>query len=268
MTASTQTVWTWQDLGFFLGSILPSALLASFCAAWFTETAVRALIFQVAIYILLLSVLYGLAHMRHETQLQIAASWTTRFPGAPYYILTGPLLAIVMVALSELLRAPAVTNPVDLLTTGSIPLPVVSLFAVVIGPLFEELFFRGFLQPLLAAHWGQRIGLFLTSAGFSLLHGVQYEWHWQYLLVLSSSASPSAERAIAPAPPPRPSCSTWATTSRCSPARSSSGPSLTRAAASRQGLPSRPVAPATSIPPMQPKSKSTAPAPTSTRRSE
>lgn len=185
MTPANETVWTWQDLGYFAGAILPSLLVASFVAGWLpADFAAQSLLMQVVLYILLLSVLFGLARVRHDRELQVAANWTTRFPGAWYYVLSGPLLAILAVAIAAALRTPEVPNPVDLLTSGSVPLPVVSLFAVALGPLFEELFFRGFLQPLLAAHWGPRLGLLSASAGFSLLHGVQYEWRWQYLLIL------------------------------------------------------------------------------------
>ncbi len=185
MTPANETVWTWQDLGYFLGAILPSVLVASFCARMLpADFAAQALVMQVLLYVLLLSVLLGLARMRHERELQVAANWTTRFPGVWYYVLSGPIIAILATALGVALNTPPVPNPIDMLTLGSVPLPIVSLFAVVLGPLFEELFFRGFLQPLLAAHWGPLLGLVSTSAGFSLLHGAQTEWHWQYLVIL------------------------------------------------------------------------------------
>lgn len=185
MTPANETVWTWQDLGYFIGAILPSLLVASFVAGWFpADFAAQGLLMQTLLYVLLLSVLLTLARVRHGRELQAAANWTTRFPGAWYYVLSGPLLAIFASALAAAFRTPEVPNPIDMLTAGSVPLPIVSLFAVVLGPLFEELLFRGFLQPLLSAHWGPQLGLLATSAGFSLLHGAQTEWRWQYLLIL------------------------------------------------------------------------------------
>ena len=44
--------------------------------------------------------------------------------------------------------------------------------AVLLGPLLEELLFRGFLQSALAQHLGERGGLVTTSAVFAALHGV------------------------------------------------------------------------------------------------
>jgi len=42
---------------------------------------------------------------------------------------------------------------------------------VAVIPLFEEVMFRGFLQPLLVQNLGDRGGVALTSFVFALLHG-------------------------------------------------------------------------------------------------
>jgi membrane protease YdiL (CAAX protease family) len=46
------------------------------------------------------------------------------------------------------------------------------LLIVVAMPLFEELLFRSFLQPLLVQNLGDRGGIVVTSAVFAALHGV------------------------------------------------------------------------------------------------
>ena len=46
-----------------------------------------------------------------------------------------------------------------------------ALLAIVVLPFFEELVFRGFLQPLLVQNLGDRGGMFLTSLVFAVLHG-------------------------------------------------------------------------------------------------
>jgi membrane protease YdiL (CAAX protease family) len=48
------------------------------------------------------------------------------------------------------------------------------LLAVVVQPFFEELLFRGFLQPVLVARTGPAIGIGLTSALFASMHGVHF----------------------------------------------------------------------------------------------
>lgn len=55
------------------------------------------------------------------------------------------------------------------LTGGSLAAALV--VAIALQPLFEELLFRAFLQPLLVQNLGDRGGVFLTSFVFALLHG-------------------------------------------------------------------------------------------------
>jgi uncharacterized protein len=47
------------------------------------------------------------------------------------------------------------------------------LLGALVLPLFEELLFRGFLQPLLVQNLHDRAGLVLTALCFALLHGVE-----------------------------------------------------------------------------------------------
>jgi membrane protease YdiL (CAAX protease family) len=48
----------------------------------------------------------------------------------------------------------------------------------------EELFFRGFLYPVLARGIGIPLGIFLTAVGFALLHGAQLGFSWGPVLVI------------------------------------------------------------------------------------
>ena len=57
--------------------------------------------------------------------------------------------------------------------------------AVVVAPFFEELFFRGFFQPLFSRTFGTIAGIVLTAVLFGSLHGLEYSWAWQYALFIS-----------------------------------------------------------------------------------
>lgn len=61
---------------------------------------------------------------------------------------------------------------------------LLSLIAVTLGPLMEELFFRGFLYPVLARRMGVAWGIFLTALPFGLMHMPQYGYSWGPLLVI------------------------------------------------------------------------------------
>lgn len=61
---------------------------------------------------------------------------------------------------------------------------LLALIAVSLGPLVEELFFRGFFYPVVARRWGAAWGVFLTALPFALMHMPQYGYAWGALLVI------------------------------------------------------------------------------------
>jgi membrane protease YdiL (CAAX protease family) len=183
MPGTRATVWGFDDLGFFLAAIIPSIVVSSLATRIIEAQSVRGLAYQCILYVLMMSVLYALARVRHETPFVDAVSWTLQFKGAWYCVFGAPVLALTISILGVLFGAPLIPSAVDSLTASDIPLPIVAIFAVILGPLFEEIVFRGFLQPLLQTR-GKWFGLIATSAMFSMLHGTQNEWLWQYLVLL------------------------------------------------------------------------------------
>lgn len=61
---------------------------------------------------------------------------------------------------------------------------LLTVFGVLIAPLVEELFFRGFLYPALARWTGSITAIVITAAAFAALHGTQLAYAWAPLLVL------------------------------------------------------------------------------------
>jgi hypothetical protein len=59
-----------------------------------------------------------------------------------------------------------------------------TIFGVTLAPLIEELFFRGFLYPVLARRLGVVLAIILTAAGFGLIHGPQLGRAWGPVLVI------------------------------------------------------------------------------------
>ncbi len=57
-------------------------------------------------------------------------------------------------------------------------------FAVTFGPLMEELFFRGFLYPVVARRLGAVWGILLTALPFGLIHMAQYGYAWGAVLII------------------------------------------------------------------------------------
>jgi uncharacterized protein len=61
---------------------------------------------------------------------------------------------------------------------------VMSVFAVTLGPLMEELFFRGLLYPVLERRLGMGWGIILTALPFGLMHMFQYGYAWGVVLLI------------------------------------------------------------------------------------
>jgi membrane protease YdiL (CAAX protease family) len=59
-----------------------------------------------------------------------------------------------------------------------------AIFGILIAPVVEELFFRGFLYPALARPLGAGVSMVLTAGGFALIHAEQLALAWAPLLLL------------------------------------------------------------------------------------
>jgi CAAX protease family protein len=99
--------------------------------------------------------------------------------------LGGAVLAFVITGLAALLRTPQVPSPLDRFLKSPVNLALFAALAVTLAPLFEELFFRGFLQPLLSRTFGVLAGIWITAFVFGLLHAPEYAWAWQYVVAVS-----------------------------------------------------------------------------------
>jgi membrane protease YdiL (CAAX protease family) len=76
------------------------------------------------------------------------------------------------------------TTPFDQFFTRPSDAYLLAAFAVTLGPLMEELFFRGFLYPVLARRTGMGWGILLTGILFGLIHSPQYGYSWAAVLIV------------------------------------------------------------------------------------
>jgi uncharacterized protein len=74
--------------------------------------------------------------------------------------------------------------PIEQFFTTPTSAYTLAAFGVLVAPLVEELFFRGFLYPALARWMGQGLGVVLTALLFALLHASQLAMAWAPLLVV------------------------------------------------------------------------------------
>ena len=76
------------------------------------------------------------------------------------------------------------TLPIDELFRDRNSAYLFSFFGVLVAPFIEELFFRGFLYPVLAKKLEQGIAIVLTAAAFAVIHQQQLAHAWVPLLWL------------------------------------------------------------------------------------
>lgn len=185
--------WSYSDLAIFIGMTIPSLLLGL--------GFVRALEFvfrfhpRVRMIELLPAQFLGYALM--FTGLMLLLRWQYHRPfwrslgWAPLRI---PLLLVVLAGLaaafgvsmiSFLLQTPTTSNPMTEMLEDPKSLVLIAIFGVTLGPLFEELAFRGFLQPLLVRSLGAVSGILVAAIPFGLLHFQEYGNSWRHVVLIS-----------------------------------------------------------------------------------
>jgi membrane protease YdiL (CAAX protease family) len=178
--------WSYEDLVFLAAAVLPAIFAGSLFVrlTGVTSRGAQTLVFQSSLIALLLAVLYFLVSWRYDMPFWESMGWAMPVRGAWWCVLGGPALAIGGSVLGVLLHAPEMPDPIKDLITNRLSLVIVMIFVVGLGPLYEELFFRGFLFPLLAKSFGAVAGILLSALPFALLHGSQYQWAWQQITLV------------------------------------------------------------------------------------
>jgi membrane protease YdiL (CAAX protease family) len=99
------------------------------------------------------------------------------------YVMGGIVLAFGLQAFAHFLPMPK-ELPIDRFFQTPAEAWILSLFGATFAPLIEELFFRGFLYPVLARRLGIFLGVVVTAAGFGLIHSPQLGRAWAPILVV------------------------------------------------------------------------------------
>jgi membrane protease YdiL (CAAX protease family) len=95
----------------------------------------------------------------------------------------GAATYIGLAMLGSLLPMPKDT-PFDKLFQNRRDAYLLAIIATTLGPLMEELFFRGLFYPVVAKRWGAVWGIFLSALPFALMHMQQYGYSWGILLLI------------------------------------------------------------------------------------
>ena len=126
--------------------------------------------------------LFLLVEGKYHQRFWQAIRWN--WPKAMWAMLAlGAATYIVLAMLGSLLPMPKST-PFDNLFQNRRDAFLLAIIATTLGPLMEELFFRGFFYPVVAKRWGAGWGIFLSALPFALMHMQQYGYSWGILLLI------------------------------------------------------------------------------------
>jgi hypothetical protein len=71
------------------------------------------------------------------------------------------------------------------LLADPVSLIAAAILGTTIAPWFEELLFRGLIQPVAVRITGVVPGIILAALPFALLHAPQYAWSWRHVLMIT-----------------------------------------------------------------------------------
>jgi hypothetical protein len=134
-------------------------------------------------YLLLLAYMYVLVtRERRRPDFLTAIHWNWP-PKIAIYVGLGFVLSLALQGLAHFLPIPK-ELPIDSFFQTPAEAWSLGILSITLAPLMEELFFRGFLYPVLARSMGLPVSVLLTATSFALLHGAQLMFSWGAVLVI------------------------------------------------------------------------------------
>ncbi len=194
-TPPNAAFWDYQDLflliALFLPSLVISVLAARVLFGWVPfGKAFVGLLAQSVLYLLFFFSLYGLLRLRYGQPFWSSLGWRPlAFTNSALCFFGGPALALAIGYVGYALRTPEIDLPFQQMLQDRPTLILFAIFVVVLGPLCEELAFRGFLLPLLIRSFGAVSGVVATGVLFGCLHAYEYAWSWRHVLLISAAGA-------------------------------------------------------------------------------
>jgi CAAX protease family protein len=187
-TNNQQPFWDYTDFFLFVFLVFSSLAISLLAGLALTKLSVpiRLLVPQILWYTLAFAALKALLEFRYQQPFWRSLGWRPlSFAAAAGAFLAGPLLALGLSLLGAALHAPEIDLPFQPMLGSTATTILLGIVVVILGPVCEELAFRGFLMPLLIRSLGAAGGIVVTGIIFGSIHGYEYEWSWQFMLLVS-----------------------------------------------------------------------------------
>jgi uncharacterized protein len=185
--------WGYSDVALLIGFLIASALLSlglisltfSLLPVRYQSRVAEALIAQSLIYVLAYSALAMLFRVHYDRPFWRSLGWNPLQLPWPFIVVTGAATALTVAYIGALIRTPTAPNRITEMLESPGSLVWVAIFGLTLGPVAEELGFRGFLQPLLVRTLGPVPGILGAAIPFGLLHFSEYGNSWRHVLLIS-----------------------------------------------------------------------------------
>lgn len=178
-------------------------VIGAFCVAWLASGMVLGLVMifmhltpdrladarfllppQLFVYVVVFTTMYLLVGTRGQRSFWSEIRWNWPKRRWPIYLPVGFLLALVIGFAQTKLPVPKSVPMMKYFGTASSAYAL-GLLAVLAAPIIEELFFRGFLYPVLARAISNWPATLVVAVFFGFVHAAQLGWAWGYVLLLS-----------------------------------------------------------------------------------
>lgn len=185
--------WSYTDLAIFAGLAVPCLLLGvgfvrllEQVLRYHPKARVADLIpAEFLGYTLLFTGLLLLFRWQYRRPFWRSLGWTALRMPPVLVVVAGLVTAFGVSGVSLLLQTPNTANPMTDMLQDRTSLILIAVFGVTLGPLFEELAFRGFLQPLVVRSLGPVAGILVAAVPFGLLHYQEYGNSWRHVVLIS-----------------------------------------------------------------------------------
>ena len=193
--AETRDVfWGYSDLFLFAGLAVP-AMLAGFGLVKAIlsvlhlqpSRAAEVLSEQFIGYFFLFLVLVVIFRFQYGRPFWASLAWNPILVPPMWIIINGWATAFAVVLVGYLIHTPTTSNPLTDLMQDRASIILIGIFGVTLGPLAEELAFRGFLQPLLVRSLGVTPGILLAALPFGVLHFSEYGNSWRHVVLICAA---------------------------------------------------------------------------------
>lgn len=177
--------WGFAEVLLVAALFLPAVWIGNIAvqgvSAYFHASAQEGLALLVAEFIgyALVFLALWILFARHGKPLFESLAWIPQPFQTRHLVVLGVALAALVIVLGNLLGIPNTETPFDKLLTDAASRIGIAVFGVTLGPIIEELLFRGFLQPVMVDSLGVLPGILVTSVLFGALHLEQNADIWQ-----------------------------------------------------------------------------------------